>query len=64
MKNDKTRITIRIEKDSLLEFRKVFPYRGELTGFLTRCIEEVVNCKSVDLQQIAHRIVGEREEIV
>ena len=60
MKDDKTRITIRIEKDLLAEFRKIFPYRGELTAFILRCMHDVCNDKSFYTQQIKNRIIGNR----
>ena len=60
MKGDKTRITIRIEKDLLAEFRKMFPYRGEMTAFILRCMEDVCRDMSFYTQGIKSKIVGGR----
>lgn len=60
MKGDKTRITIRIEKDLLAEFRRIFPYRGELTGFITRCIETICVEDSVNTQDVWKQIIRGR----
>ncbi len=60
MKKDKTRITIRIEKDLLTEFKKIFPYRGELTGFLTRCMENVCKFDYADVGLIKRHIIRGR----
>ena len=60
MKGEKTRITIRIEKDLLAEFRKIFPYRGELTAFILRCMKEVCSADVVDVVVLKRQIVGGR----
>lgn len=60
MRNNSTRITIRIEKDLLTEFRKIFPYRGELTGFLTRCLENVCKFDCVDVGLIKKHMIREQ----
>lgn len=60
MKDDSTRITIRIKKDLLAEFRKYFPYRGELTGFITRCIETICVEDSVDTKNVWKQIIRGR----
>ena len=60
MKDDKTRITIRIEKDLLAEFRKIFPYRGEMTGFILRCMKDVCRDLSFYTQDVKREIIGGR----
>lgn len=60
MKDDSTRITIRIKKDLLVEFKKIFPYRGEMTGFILRCMEGVCGRGDVDPGQIKKTIIGRR----
>lgn len=60
MKSDKTRITIRIEKDLLAEFKKIFPYRGELTAFILRCMQEICSSDVVDVVVLKRQIVGGR----
>jgi len=58
--NDSTRITIRIKKDLLSEFREIFPYRGELTSFLTRCMSNVCNREKFDIGLIKDQVFGRR----
>lgn len=60
MKEDKTRITIRIEKDLLSEFRTEFPYRGELTMFILNCMQSACDDTQPHLNQIKKQIVGGR----
>lgn len=60
MNESKTRITIRIEKDLLAEFRKVFPFRGELTGFLIRCMEKICTNDTVNTQDVWKQIIKGR----
>lgn len=37
-----SRIHVRVPTPLLRDFRKLFPYHGELTGFILRCIEMAV----------------------
>lgn len=61
MENEKTRITIRIDKDLLAEFKKIFPYRGEMTAFILRCMEGIVKNNSANLLYvIKNNIIGGR----
>jgi len=57
---DSTRITIRIEKELLADFRKIFPYRGELTGFITQCIQQICEHDSVDTQNVWRDMIRRR----
>jgi len=39
------RINFNIQEETYKEFKKIFPYRGETTAFLCRCIEAAVIAK-------------------
>lgn len=59
------RINFNVPEETFNSFKEIFPYRGEITAFLCRCIEAAVisNKRKLSSDEIEFTIQRVREEI-